>query len=211
MELFERKKLNKSSTCVVDASYTFPKSLRFRSYTKEKSCGFYTIPTAFDKRSCTFGSGKRSELVIETCSPPPDRYNPKLSKPTPITISKSGLGERSRLFIKPFPGPGDYSITPTEGGPKYTMFQKYPKKPIVESPCAANYNPNFKATQESKFSTISFGIGEKSPTLKVTDAPGPGSYNLPNIFTETIKKARSFNELTRKMSSKKILKKINNS
>ena len=203
MEQIERRKLIKSNTAI-DVSFSFPKSSRFRSSNKEKSCGFYSIPTAFDKRSCSFGSGKRSDLVIDTCSPPPDRYNPRSAQTPSITISRSGLGERLILFPKQSPGPGEYSIAPLESGPKYTMFQKYKKKKADDSPCAANYNPNFKILQNNTYSSIGFGFGKKSGKITLSDAPGPGSYTLPSLFPKlTYNSPHSFTRNTCQPSNKR--------
>ena len=181
MDQNDKAKFNRSFTNV-DVSFSFPKSPRFRKSSKEMTTSFYSIPTAFSKRSCSFGYGKRSTLINLTVSPPPTKYSPKQTEKQGITISKSGIGQRLNLKPVVSPGPGAYSITHPQDGPMYTMWPRYTSKEIEVSPSSHDYTPNFKVVMKNQYSGTSFGIGKKGAGVRNLGLPGPGSYSLPVFF-----------------------------
>jgi hypothetical protein len=200
--MFERSPtmtLQKSFTSV-DVSFTFGKSNRFRE-DKRRATGFYEIPTAFSKRSTSFGFGARSPLFKPSFSPSPDYYSPKYFQPKAPTISKSHLGGRLKLGNTTNPGPGTYNVLYHDGSPKF-LFQGRPiEKKKDDSPCAANYNPNFGFVFKSKYKKIGFGIGEKGG-VKNTMVPGPGAYSMPDLFKKAKeKKVRMIHKEIKKTKS----------
>lgn len=206
MDLCNPHKLNRSFTST-DYSFSFPKSQRFRRLVKEKTSTFYTIPTGFNKRSTSFGFGRRSELILKTDAPSPDKYNPDINDSRGITISRAGKGGRLKTTPVNSPGPGTYSITPNQEGPKYTMFQKYSKKVPEETPSSFNYNPNFKIGMKNNYGGIGFGFGKKREEIKKDNSPGPGSYSLPVFFPKLIQsKPHSFNKSQKVLKKKLVIK-----
>lgn len=184
-------KIQKSSTCT-DLSFSFKKSNRFNSK-DEKPIDFYNIPTAFSKRSTSFGFGKRSTLIGLTTTPSPDKYNPITRKPTGLAISRSGIGERQKLFSTISPGPGAYSVSPIDNTPKFIFNSRHPPKKVEDSPCAANYNPNFSYVLKSKYKGIGFGFGKKVDPSRNPEIPGPGAYSIPHLFPKIkLRPAHSF-------------------
>lgn len=51
------------------------------------------------------------------------------------------------------------------------------------------YFPSTKIIENMRFTSIGFGKGERTPTVNpsVKKNPGPGTYNLPTIFTKNRK------------------------
>ena len=84
------------------------------------------------------------------------------------------------------PGPGSYNpyLPLGEEAPKYSLKPRLNIKFRSKSPGPSNYYPNFRATQTTKYAGIGFGIGEKEKHPRYI-SPGPGSYEIPNIFNNT--------------------------
>ncbi|OMJ81579.1 hypothetical protein SteCoe_4010 [Stentor coeruleus] len=181
VDLHKKSKLQQSFLST-NISFSFPKSNRFKVKAKEKSVDFYNIPSAFSKRSTSFGFGKRSELICQTNTPSPDSYNPKTKTKIGLAISRSGLDERLKPFSNTIPGPGTYSVFSFDSSPKYSIIPRPIAKKIETSPCACNYNPNFNYVLKSNYKGVGFGYGKKVVMSKNPEVPGPGAYKIPQLF-----------------------------
>jgi hypothetical protein len=143
---------------------------------------FYSIPVQHNRRSTSFGFGKRTEIKIETKSPAPGHYTLPEICSKGRKISTSNLGARLKFEETDSPGPGSYSLKPPSEGPSFSFKPKPKAKEIEVTPSAGNYNPNFACIDTKSFSKISFGYGHKTVFSKNKDIPGPGSYSVPSFF-----------------------------
>ncbi|CAG9327199.1 unnamed protein product [Blepharisma stoltei] len=166
--------------------WSFCKAPRFRNFKIENS-EMYNLPTTFNKRSCSFGYGRRYELKSAQGkdSPAPGAYNP----PTCFELAKRApsFGKRSLSGVpQNLPGPGAYNPYSPIGkkAPKFSFSPRIEIKYRASSPPPDTYNPVYRLVENSSFSDISFGKGEKGWNIlpKVEEKPGPGSYDLPSAF-----------------------------
>ena len=146
------------------------------------------------RRGYTFGIGKRSEVCNSNGrnSPPPGTYNiSSIFDRSPVGPMLRGQinGESSYRRMANLPGPGSYDpyLPLGESAPKYSLKSRLHMQVRSKSPGPSNYYPNFRTTQTSKFSGISFGIGSTGKKVKPlkNNKPGPGSYDIPSIFNNT--------------------------
>ena len=175
----------KKSFTSTDFSFSFPKSQRWIT-TNEKSVGFYEVPSSLSKRACSFGFGKRSDLIRTSCSPSPDKYCPNVCKPRGLTIWKSGIGQRLKKSKSNVPGPGSYSMVFSDKGPEFSIKKKIEMKKPEEKPSAASYNPNFSVIFKNNHCGTSFGYGKRVELARNKNFPGPGAYSLPCLFKKVI-------------------------
>ena len=164
-------------------------------YSKSRSTRRSDSPSRINwKRGYTFGVGKRPELLnsVGRHSPPPDSYriNSIFDKIPAGPILRGHInGTHSFRRVSNLPGPGSYSpYEPLgENAPKYSIKPRIEMQVRSKSPGPSNYYPNFRTTQATRFAAISFGIGPKPRNLKYSKPsnPGPGSYEIPNIFNNT--------------------------
>lgn len=172
--------------------WSFTKADRFR-HTKNATCPeFIGPPTSLSKRSTSFGFGKRWEPKNEKGrdSPPPTAYNPPSSFTLNTRTANFGAGtpsERTQFKTRLIPGPGTYNISaPTgAGSPKFTFRPRIQLNPKYLAPSPGTYNPSFKVIERSNFSKIGFGYGDRTQISNQEENPGPGSYELPGIFSRT--------------------------
>ena len=73
------------------------------------------------------------------------------------------------------PGPGDYSISPSKGGPYFSFRPKTNSLRGDSVPGPGNYEPKSFVGREKAPSWI-VGKTERSSSVKVTAVPGPGAY-----------------------------------
>lgn len=148
------------------------------------------------RKGFTFGQGQRSPVENQRGrnSPPPGSYNIN------STIGNYFKGPMLRGLaniqfslrrVSNLPGPGSYSPYEPLGSnaPKYSMKPRNDLKPRSKSPGPSNYYPNFRATQTNRFSGIQFGYCDKNRTSSFPckkNSPGPGSYEIPSIFSNTL-------------------------
>ena len=148
------------------------------------------------RKGFTFGLGQRSavENVTGRGSPPPGTYNinsligdylkgPLLRGNANVQFSLRRVANQ--------PGPGYYDPYEPLGSnaPKYSMKPKNLLKQRSKSPGPSNYFPNFRTTQNTQFAGIQFGFCDKERTkssLRKRQSPGPGSYEIPSIFGDTM-------------------------
>ena len=147
------------------------------------------------RRGFTFGLGQRSPVLNAKgrSSPPPGTYN------ISSIFDKNSNGpllrglandQHSIRRVSNLPGPGSYDpyLPLGENAPKYSIKPRLNISLRSKSPGPSNYYPNFRATQTTRFAGIGFGIGEKQRNLKYRKEgnPGPGSYEIPSIFSNTL-------------------------
>jgi Sperm-tail PG-rich repeat len=144
------------------------------------------------RRGFTFGQGKRSPMVNAKGrnSPPPGSYNIQsiFDKGSNGPLLRGQVNdEHSVKRVRNLPGPGSYDpyLPLGQNAPKFSLRPRINLKIRSKSPGPSNYYPNFKTTQSTRFSAIGFGIGEKEKKHKKI-SPGPGSYEIPSIFSNTL-------------------------
>mmetsp|Transcript_3186 Transcript_3186/g.2924 ORF Transcript_3186/g.2924 Transcript_3186/m.2924 type:complete len:187 (+) Transcript_3186:122-682(+) len=149
-------------------------------------------PTSLSKRSTSFGFGRRWEPKNEKGrdSPPPTAYNPPSSftmNSRTVNFSAGTVAERTPIKTKFVPGPGTYNVTLPigENSPKFTFRPRIQLKEKYLVPPPGTYNPSFKVIERSNFSKIGFGFGDRGKIQSRDENPGPGTYDLPGIFTRT--------------------------
>lgn len=122
-----------------------------------------------DKRSCSFGYGNKSTLVLNRCSPPPGAY------------------ESQSMFVK---APRK-AHSPTFGLSRDTiLFGSYlteAKKRAEQLPSPSKYDIKLPKTRVGGHISIRM---ETEPSSKLKP-PGPGAYNLDSIDMVTSKFALS--------------------
>lgn len=156
----------------------------------------YESPTPINwRRGFTFGQSKRYPLENQTGrgSPPPGSYNiNSIFSQTPKGPLLRGPADETHSFkrVSNMPGPGSYNpyLPLGQNAPKISFRPKIQLSTRSKSPGPTWYYPNFKATQDTKYSGISFGIGDKHLNKKLLKiaSPGPGSYEIPSIFSNTL-------------------------
>jgi len=172
----------KRSQTVVEKSFTFTRSDRFRK-TTEKPIGFYDVRPMHNKRSTSFGIGERTKFTIDSSAPPPGQYNPlDINATKGRKISISNIDARLKLPTNDSPGPGTYSVILKTDGPSFTLKPKLKKRDIEVTPSAGNYNPVFTSVEKKSFSKIGFGYGHKTIFARNLEIPGPGTYSVPSFF-----------------------------
>jgi hypothetical protein len=112
--------------------------------------------------------------------PGPNIYNPddSATKQRPPTVSFGNRPKSSGPKGDGGPGPGQYQLKTTLGGPNVHIGSKIPEKGFERSPGPAAYNPPSDQKYKSgpAFS-ISGGKGDVHNPNK--DMPGPGTYDSP--------------------------------
>jgi len=148
------------------------------------------------RKGYTFGLGQRSPVENQKGrnSPPPGSYdiNSTIGSDLKGPILRGLANSKfSAQRVSNLPGPGSYSPYEPLGrnAPKYSIKSRFYLKPRSKSPGPSNYYPNFRATQLNRFSGIQFGNCEKHRTTSYSskkNSPGPGSYEIPSIFSNTL-------------------------
>lgn len=148
------------------------------------------------RKGFTFGQGQRSPVENQKGrnSPPPGSYdiNSTIGSYFKGPILRGLANSKYSLHrVSNLPGPGSYSPYEPLGSnaPKYSMKPRYNLMPRSKSPGPSNYYPNFRATQSNRFSGIQFGNSEKhraTSSSSKKNSPGPGSYEIPSIFSNTL-------------------------
>lgn len=171
----------KRSFTMTDTSFTFSRSNRFRHST-EKPVDFLLVEPQPNRRSTSFGFGKRTELKVESSAPPPGSYTLPETLTKGRRISTSNIGARL-IFQDSFtPGPGSYSQKSQPEGPSFSFKPRPKTKELEVTPSAGNYNPNFSLVEANSYTKIGFGHGHKTIFSRNKEIPGPGSYSVPSLF-----------------------------
>jgi hypothetical protein len=179
----------------MDSENSLPKLISTQKKMSASIRRYVSPSRIYWRRGYTFGQGKRSPVENSTGrgSPPPGSYNinsifDKISN-GPIL---RGLANEQHSFrrVSNLPGPGSYNpyLPLGENAPKYSLKPRLEMQIRSKSPGPSCYYPNFRATQNTKFSGISFGAGinDRQKNPKRHPSPGPGSYEIPSIFSNTL-------------------------
>jgi hypothetical protein len=171
--------------------WSFSKARRFKHKSMVECPELLDLPSTLEKRSTTFGFGKRYELVNATGkdAPSADKY----SIPSCFETEKKGPSMAGGLRDTPgknrptTPGPGTYDLGTTicKDGPKFSFRPKFHTKDRFKSPPPGSYNPKFNLMEKNHYSEITFGVGPRSKEGKTRPStPGPGTYEIPSCFVK---------------------------
>lgn len=190
-----------TNTSTAKALYSFKKAKRFIE--KIDSTGkFYDIPSAFDKRSTSFGYGKKYDFTGgKDKTPGPGSYKSLQEKPLNGGFSFGLSRENCKGFVKGafnadpnIPGPGSYSFTPkfSNEGRKISLTGKakdLKSKDLVPGPGTYNQNvstspgkyvvSNIKNLEVYSFSPKTTRALTKD---KKCEMPAPGAYDVDKGF-----------------------------
>ena len=187
--------LNKNQIPVVHSTigkdsvqWSFSRARRFKNKTMSQCPEFLELPSTLEKRSTTFGFGKRWQPRNPkgNDAPSPDKY----SIPSCFDLEKRGpllCGNQRDYQIQPrsnTPGPGAYDIVTTicKDGPKFSFRSKPNVKTRHSSPPPGTYNPRYNLLEQKKYSEITFGLGNRGSEEKPRpNTPGPGTYDIPSF------------------------------
>lgn len=172
--------------------WSFSKDKRFKHKSIGECPDLLDLPSTLDKRSTTFGYGKRWQ-PRNPCgkdSPSPDKYSiPScfdLEKRGPIMLgSKGDFSNQSRSST---PGPGSYDLQSTlfKDAPKFTFRPKIIDKVRGYTPSPGAYNPKYRLQERANYSEITFGVGSRSKDNRPRPStPGPGTYEVPSSFSKS--------------------------
>lgn len=201
-----------SSTTLRNSSYifSFPKNKRFITENLSKmghSDKMYNLPMLKSTRATGFGFGNKLSLQSSygIGTPSPDRYHlltyvdlnrrhnkgPKFLEKLPSTSDNNKA-----------PGPGSYNINkntlkidlPVTIKSRKCMFYDDDLKKKIHCVSMQKYHPNTILQQNTRYTTISFGIGERGKVLNaMRNNPGPGTYNVRGCFEKGLKKKLALN------------------
>jgi len=161
----------------------------------------YNIPDFKTTRSTSIGYGNRKNFlkIYESNNPSPAQYtissvfetNLKKRK-GPIMGSKFEFSWRNNRYI---PGPGRYNISsrkhfgliPVTIKSRHNYFYDEILKQKEFITLKKLYKPKYNLVQRNRFSSISFGIGDRPKLYNCNRYPGPGSYNIPGCFDRGLK------------------------
>lgn len=171
--------------------WSFSKAKRFRHKSMLDCPELLELPSTLEKRSTTFGFGKRMDLVNVTGkdAPSADKY----TIPSCFDTEKKGptmassLRDQQNKSRPKTPGPGAYDVASTicKDGPKFSFRAKFPTKERFKSPPPGSYNPKFSLMEKNNYSEITFGVGPRAKEAKTRpNTPGPGTYEIPSCFSK---------------------------
>lgn len=172
--------------------WSFSKARRFRNKTMNECPELLELPSTLDKRSTSFGYGRRWQPT-NPCgkdAPSPDKYN----IPSCFDNDKRGpviLGNQREFSLQPrsnTPGPGTYDVASTlcKNAPKFTFRPKIVDKVRCCSPPPGAYNPRYRLQDKGNYSEITFGVGSRSKDNRARPStPGPGTYEVPSSFCKS--------------------------
>ena len=172
--------------------WSFSKARRFKHRSMADCPELLDLPSTLEKRSTTFGFGKRYELVNVTGkdAPPSHKYNIpscfETEKRGPTMAG--GLKESSGKNRPTTPGPGTYELGTTicKDGPKFSFRPKFQTKERFKSPPLGSYNPKYSLMDKNNYSEITFGVGPRAKAGKSRPStPGPGTYEIPSSFVKS--------------------------
>ena len=164
--LSKRKVIINTSTS--KEMYSFPTTKRFEKNSKDDSSFFYNIPSSFNKRSTSFGFGKK---VI---------FSDKYQYPGPGTYNHLGINTKGRYAI---------SDLPNTQQNKFGNEERFKKLKIAaDTPAPNSYYPESMTKgngiiYNSKYITnLGKSMGQRLTTIgEKIITPGPGSYKYMNI------------------------------
>lgn len=167
--------------------WSFPRASRYRRATLSDTSNEINLPSTLEKRTTSFGYGKRWEPKNPKGldAPSPDTYSLR----TCFDIEKRGAFFTINLRNSPshppnVPGPGTYEVCGKASGPKFSMRPKLVQKARKsDSPPPGAYNPSYALLEKQSYSGISFGNRDR-PKEKIVrpSTPGPGTYDIPSSF-----------------------------
>jgi hypothetical protein len=161
-------------------SYSMNKASRVPLSTTARSPGFLSLGSTLISPGKSFPKGKRPELVNDNHSPDPTKYN----KPSFIGEGpKFSIPERKTNYItSDVPGPAYYSpkLQLTKNASTFSRQARFTLK-TSNSPGPGQY-------ESLKFKPITYSFPKKVIEAEDSDdEPGPGHYNLPSSFPESVK------------------------
>ena len=191
----------KSQNCLQNSSYcwSFPKSMRFNDGKVSLNPTMYNLPSIQIKRTTSLGIGERktSKPRMNSCNPSPDAYNLRTDVDLNLLHHKGPtiaprLEDLSNSQTKRFPGPGTYKVTrenlltdiPIKLKSRLGFFYDDDLKKTKHCVSMQKYNPSTKLEQNLRYTSITFGVGGRTPNenLSVKSNPGPGYYKVPGCF-----------------------------
>jgi hypothetical protein len=136
--------------------------------------GFY-FPEINDKGPAFSIAGKNKKKQRRSDCPGPDTYFPSINPTRPRAKSaKFSKGKRYKDYNSCQPGPGEYKIKSTLGGPKAVLSGRPKAKKKWSDPGPGAYNVHQSNNQRPQ--SAKFGTAKRMPILNDC-TPGPGSYN----------------------------------
>lgn len=175
------------------SQWSFSKAERFKKLRIDNSAKMLLLPSTIGAKTSTFGFGERKplQIVYGKDSPAPTVYRAKSQFELHPNKGKS-IGESYACYKKvhmpglntrtdELPGPGTYESKTMLGQNSRHFSLKSRVKPADsasrDNPPPNTYNPEFKLTEQDKFSKINFGFGGRpNVTGCVNENPGPGTY-----------------------------------
>lgn len=176
-------------------TYSIPKSDRWKSlYAKPANDCLYIIPSIKSNRATGIGYGKRLDLryIRGKGCPSPDTYSlaSTLNLKNGISI-KSRIPDTSIIGKSKLPCPGDYNINLKDTKLPLTLKFRhglyYDDELKLKGHCISPqaYTPKINYTLPTRFNNIKFGTEQRivnDVRKDLKNNPGPGCYNLPQIF-----------------------------
>ncbi|CAG9315241.1 unnamed protein product [Blepharisma stoltei] len=176
--------------------WSFCKADRFSKDRHTKYPSYFILPSTLEKRSTSFGYGKRWEPFNPKGrdSPSPDTYsiNTSFNLLEKKGYSMKGKVDSSKFKISNDPGPGaydPYNFSPIGAdGPKFSFRPKIIRKIKNFTPDPGAYSPSFKLKEKGNYSNIGFGKEKRNKNLSFQriESPGPGAYDIPGTFNKSL-------------------------
>ena len=188
-----------SSNVLQNSAYcwTIGRDIRIKDRTYKKlNDNIYNLPNFKSTRYTILGYGSRKDFFIPfgKGDPSPNAY--KIPSIFDINIKKrigKSLGKKLSYVKrdeKYRPGPGAYENKNIKKFGNINILLKsrlgffydddLKKKKATVS--MQRYSPSYKLVEQSRFSGITFGIGDRPIMYSKNNFPGPGAYKIPGIF-----------------------------
>ena len=172
--------------------FSFNRSLRFPLQKENDDPQYPTLPSTLDKKTCSFGFGKRWEPKSRHCqdAPCPTTYSLRSIFGQPsntIDYKKQTVKERQLFYIKPVPGPGSYNPrTPNrKHSPNSFIIGRKHLRTNSQTPSPGDYTPNFDLKCKASSINISFTKAKRNELhSSIESSPGPGMYNIRPLLLE---------------------------
>jgi len=185
-----KPEVSKSSASISrNISTSFSKARRFSKPQPTYGPSYIMLPSTREKRTCSFGYGKRwvPLNVSGRDSPDPGNYSPPScfdrAVPCPRFVRAKSQTKYTHFHS---PGPGSYDpVKPKSKNLQFSFRSKIQSQIKSFNPPPDQYSPCYSLIERSSYSGITFGKGDR---VKISGrnqlSPGPGSYNLPSQFSK---------------------------